>query len=71
MKLGIEQAGVHAAIKPVTVSGGVLSVEEKGERVFEKKIKEGLEMKIPKPGEDMYVFSVWLGKERWRVVVGY
>ncbi|KAL0640524.1 methionine--tRNA ligase mes1 [Maublancomyces gigas] len=53
VKSGIEQAGVHAAIKPVTVSGGVLSVEEKGERVFEKKIKEGLEMKIPKPGEDI------------------
>lgn len=49
-KSGIEQAEVFTADKPVTVSR---AVEERAERVFVKKIKEGLEMKFLKPGEDM------------------
>lgn len=49
-KSGIEQAEAFTADKPVTVSG---AVEEMAERVFVKKIKEGLEMKFLKPGEDM------------------
>lgn len=52
-KSGIEQAAVNTADKPVTVSKGAPGMEEKAERVFVKQIKEGLEMKIPKPGEDM------------------
>lgn len=49
-KSGIEQAEVFTADKPVTVSR---AVEDRAERVFVKKIKEGLEMKFPKPGADM------------------
>lgn len=52
-KFGIEQAAVYAADKPTLVSGGVSGVGENVERVFEQKIKGGLEMKFPKPGEDM------------------
>lgn len=52
-KFGIEQAAVYAADKPAPISRGIPSVEEKVERVFVQKIKEGLEMKFSKPGEDM------------------
>lgn len=52
-KSGIEQAAVHTADKPVTISRGAPGVEEIAERVPVKKIKEGLGMKIPKLGEDM------------------
>lgn len=56
-KSGIKQAAVHTAGEPIIVSGGV-PMGEKGGQVLEKKIKEGLEMKVPKLGEDMYVFCL-------------
>jgi methionyl-tRNA synthetase len=52
-KSGIEQAAINTADKPVTASKGAPGMDEKAERVFVKQIKEGVEMKIPKPGEDM------------------
>lgn len=61
-KSGIKQATVHTAGEPAIVGGGVPR-GKKGGQVFEKKIKEGLEMKVPKLGEDMYVFLLgWVGK---------
>lgn len=44
---------MHTADKPITVSKGALDIEGRVGKVFVKQIKEGLEMKISKLGEDM------------------
>ncbi|KAL7276478.1 methionine--tRNA ligase mes1 [Rhizina undulata] len=50
---GVQEATSHTASKPVAISAGAPGVGEKAERIFVKKIKEGIEMKIPKAGEDI------------------
>ncbi|KAI5852510.1 tRNA synthetases class I (M)-domain-containing protein [Morchella snyderi] len=50
-KAGIELAAANTADKPVTISKGAPGIEEKAERVFVKLIKEGVQMKVPSPGE--------------------
>jgi methionyl-tRNA synthetase len=52
-KAGIELAAANTADKPVTISKGAPGIEEKAERVFVKLIKEGVQMKVPSPGEAM------------------
>jgi hypothetical protein len=52
-KAGIEQVTAQTTEKPVKTSKGAPELEPAAERVFEKKIKSGLEMKIPREGEPM------------------
>lgn len=54
-KTGIEKASALTSVKPTKRSKGAPKEEDTSERVYVTKIKEGQEMKVPAPGEKMYV----------------
>ena len=59
-KHGIEKVAISTTVKPTKKSKGAPAKEEDATpgRVYVKKLKEGVQMKIPKPGEDMYVSQI-------------
>jgi methionyl-tRNA synthetase len=55
-KAGIEKVAVSTSIKPIKKSkGSAAPAEETAPRKMEKKLREGIQMKVPKEGEKMLV----------------